>query len=49
MRHVVDIVACSRPRGGRDHVVLTWVGSSPAKKTDASWKRLHPGLTSATK
>ena len=31
------------------NVVLTWVGSSPAKKTDATWKRLHKALTAATK
>ena len=31
------------------NVVLTWVGPSPAKKTDTTWKRLHTALTSATK
>lgn len=31
------------------NVVLTWIGSSAAKKTDASWKRLHAALTAATK
>jgi hypothetical protein len=31
------------------NVVLTWIGSSSAKKTDATWKRLHAALTAATK
>ena len=31
------------------NVVLTWIGSTPVKKTDASWKRLHTALTAATK
>jgi hypothetical protein len=31
------------------NVVVTWIGSTPAKKTDASWKRLHAALTAATK
>lgn len=31
------------------NVVLTWIGSTPTKKTDASWKRLHTALTAATK
>lgn len=31
------------------NVVLTWVGSTPAKKTDASFKRLHTALTVATR
>ena len=31
------------------NVVLTWIGSSPVKKTDASWMRLHKALLSATK
>jgi len=31
------------------NVVLTWIGPSGAKKTDATWKRLHAGLTAATK
>ncbi len=31
------------------NVVLTWIGSTPAKKTDATWKRLHAALTAATK
>jgi hypothetical protein len=31
------------------NVVLKWIGSSNAKKTDASWKRLHLALTKATK
>ena len=31
------------------NVVLTWIGASAVKKTDASWKRLHTALTKATK
>ncbi len=31
------------------NVVVKWVGPSGAKKTDASWKRLHKALTTATK
>lgn len=31
------------------NVVLTWIGSTAAKKTDATWKRLHKALTAATK
>jgi len=31
------------------NVVVTWIGASLAKKTDASWKRLHTALTKATK
>ena len=31
------------------NVVLSWIGSTPAKKTDATWKRLHAALTAATK
>jgi hypothetical protein len=31
------------------NVVLTWIGSSGQKKTDATWKRLHTALTAATK
>jgi ABC-type uncharacterized transport system YnjBCD substrate-binding protein len=31
------------------NVVVTWIGSTPAKKTDATWKRLHAALTAATK
>jgi hypothetical protein len=31
------------------NVVLTWIGPSGAKKTDATWKRLHVALTAATK
>jgi hypothetical protein len=31
------------------NVVLTWVGATPAKKTDASFKRLHAALTFATR
>jgi len=31
------------------NIVLTWIGASYAKKTDASWKRLHTALTKATK
>jgi hypothetical protein len=31
------------------NVVLTWIGPSGAKKTDATWKRLHAALTSATR
>ena len=28
---------------------LAWIGSTPVKKTDATWKRLHAALTAATK
>jgi hypothetical protein len=31
------------------NVVVTWIGLSATKKTDASWKRLHTALTKATK
>ncbi len=31
------------------NVVLTWIAPSGAKKTDATWKRLHAALTAATK
>jgi hypothetical protein len=31
------------------NVVLWWIGSSPVKKTDASFKRLHKTLTAATR
>jgi hypothetical protein len=31
------------------NVVLAWIGSTPVKKTDATWKRLHAALTAATK
>jgi hypothetical protein len=31
------------------NVVVKWIGASPAKKTDATWKRLHAALTAATK
>jgi hypothetical protein len=31
------------------NVVVTWIGMSATKKTDASWKRLHTALTKATK
>lgn len=31
------------------NIVLHWIGSSPVKKTDATWKRLHTALTAATK
>jgi hypothetical protein len=31
------------------NVVLTWIGPSGARKTDATWKRLHAALTSATR
>ena len=30
------------------NVVVKWIGASPAKKTDATWKRLHAALTAAT-
>jgi len=31
------------------NVVVTWIGSRPVKKTDASWTRLHKAVVSATK
>ncbi|HEX4747271.1 MAG TPA: hypothetical protein VFU99_10355 [Gaiellaceae bacterium] len=31
------------------NVVLTWIGSTGAKKTDATWKRLHTALTAVTR
>ena len=31
------------------NVVVKWIGPTGAKKTDASWKRLHKALTAATK
>ena len=31
------------------NVVVKWIGASAAKKTDATWKRLHTALTAATK
>jgi hypothetical protein len=31
------------------NVILTWIGKSGQKKTDATWKRLHSALTAATK
>jgi hypothetical protein len=31
------------------NVVLKWIGNTSAKKTDATWKRLHTALTKATK
>jgi hypothetical protein len=31
------------------NVVLKWTSTSGAKKTDATWKRLHTALTAATK
>jgi Tfp pilus assembly protein PilV len=31
------------------NVVVSWIGSTPVKKTDATWKRLHVALTAATK
>jgi hypothetical protein len=31
------------------NVVLKWIGSGSAKKTEPSWKRLHLALTKATK
>ena len=31
------------------NVVVTWIGPSAAKKTDAAWKRLHGALVKATK
>ncbi len=33
----------------QSNVVLTWVGSKPVKKTDATWTRLHKAVTTATK
>jgi len=30
------------------NVVVKWIGASPVKKTDSSWKRLHKALTAAT-
>ncbi len=31
------------------NVVVKWIGPTSAKKTDATWKRLHTALTKATK
>lgn len=31
------------------NVVLWWIGSTPVKKTDATFKRLHTALTAATR
>ena len=31
------------------NVVVKWIGSSPMKKTDITWKRLHTALLKATK
>jgi hypothetical protein len=31
------------------NVVLTWIGSKPVKRTDATWTRLHRALVRATK
>jgi len=31
------------------NVVVKWIGPTGARKTDASWKRLHAALTKATK
>ncbi len=33
----------------QSNVVLTWIGSKPVRKTDASWTRLHKAVTTATK
>lgn len=43
-----DIYWQAKRRYGAN-VVLWWIGSSPVKKTDASWKRLHTALTKATR
>ena len=32
-----------------NNVVVKWIGPTGAKKTDATWKRLHAALTKATK
>lgn len=31
------------------NVVLTWIGNTRARKTDATWTRLHRALTAATR